>query len=182
MRILVISTFCNMRYEFRYLDPPSDPDQDPDPDQEFWLSIWWGNRGADFWISFFQENPYQRSSDLLTLVLLFDIGFQTASNFWPVLPLGVHRTPAAGELSPAELWWLMQAKSTFQSCSLLSTRHFNLALLLGIFCPRVVKHSVCLLCFHPLRCHYSCWPKILVLFSPVRHTKILVNISQHCGA
>ena len=75
---------------------------------------------------------------------------------WPVLPLGVHRTPAAGELSPAELWWLMQAKSTFQSCSLLSTRHFNLALLLGIFCPRVVKHSVCLLCFHPLRCHYSC--------------------------
>ena len=72
---------------------------------------------------------------------------------WPVLPLGVHRTPAAGELSPAELWWLMQAKSTFQSCSLLSTRHFNLALLLGIICPRVVKHSVCLLCFHPLRCH-----------------------------
>lgn len=32
----------------------------------------------------------------------------------------------------------------------------TLVLLLGIFCPRVVKHSVCLLCFHPLRCHYSC--------------------------
>ena len=44
-----------MRYEFRYLDPPSDLDQDPDPDQEFWLSIWWGNRGADFWISFFRK-------------------------------------------------------------------------------------------------------------------------------
>ena len=44
-----------MRYEFRYLDPPSNPDQDPDPDQEFWLSIWWGNRGADFWISFFRK-------------------------------------------------------------------------------------------------------------------------------
>ena len=58
----------------------------------------------------------------------------------------------------------------------------TLVLLLGIFCPRVVKHSVCLLCFHPLRCHYSCWPKILVLFSPIRHTTILVNISQHCGA
>ena len=74
-----------MRFEFRYLDPPSNPD-------------------ADFWISFFRKIPYQRSSDLLTLVLRFDIGFQTASIFWPVLPLGVHRTPAAGELSPAELW------------------------------------------------------------------------------
>ena len=46
---------------------------------------------------------------------------------WPVLPLGVHRTPAAGELSPAELWWPMHAKSTFQSCSLLSTLHFSFA-------------------------------------------------------
>ena len=44
----------------------------------------------------------------------------------------------------------------------------TLVLLLGIFCPRVVKHSVCLLCFHPLCCHYSCWPKVLVLFSHIQ--------------
>ena len=44
-----------MRYEFRYLDPPSDPDQAPDPDQEFWLSIWWGNRGAGLWILFLRK-------------------------------------------------------------------------------------------------------------------------------
>ena len=135
-----------------------------------------------FWISFFRKIHIRGVLTFWPWCYFFDIGFQTASIFWPVLPLGVHRTPAAGELSPAELWWLMQAKSTFQSCSLLSTRHFNLALLLGTFCPRVVKHSVCLLCFHPLRCHYSCWPKILVLFSPIRHTTILDNISQHCGA
>ena len=141
-----------MRYEFSHLDPPSNPD-------------------ADFWISFFRKIHIRGVLTFWPWCYFFDIGFQTASNFWPVLPLGVHRTPAAGELSPAELWWLMQAKSTFQSCSLLSTRHFNLALLLGIFCPRVVKHSVCLLCFHPLRCHYSCWPKILVLFSPIRFSQ-----------
>ena len=158
---------------FRNLDPPSDPDQDPDPDQEFWLSIWWGNRGADFWISFFRKIYFRGVLTLWPWCDFLTLVSRLPAFSWPVLPLGVHRTPAAGELSPAELWWPMQAKSTFQSCSLLSTLHYvlTLVLLLGIFCPRVVKHSVCLLCFHPLRCHYSCWPKILVLFSPIRFSQ-----------
>ena len=125
MRILVISTFCNMRYEFRYLDPPSDPDQDPDPDQEFWLSIWWGNRGTDFWISFFKKIHIRGVLTFWPWCYFLTLVSRLPAFFWPVLPLGVHRTPAAGELSPAELWWPMQAKSTFQFCSLLSTLHFN---------------------------------------------------------
>ena len=166
---------------FRNLDPPSDPDQDPDPDQEFWLSIWWGNRGADFWISFFRKIHFRGVLTFWPWCYFLTLVSRLPAFSWPVLPLGVHRTPAAGELSPAELWWPMHAKSTFQSCSLLSTLHYvlTLVLLLGIFCPRVVKHSVCLLCFHSLRCHYSCWPKILVLFSPVRFSSdtMLTDVS-----
>ena len=131
-----------------------------------------------FWISFFRKIHIRGVLTFWPWCYFLTLVSGLSAFSWPVLPLGVHRTPAAGELSPAELWWPMQAKSTFQFCSLLSTLHFNffviiitfwlLVLLLGIFCPRVVKHSVCLLCFHSLRCHYSCWPKILVLFSPIR--------------
>ena len=110
---------------FRNLDPPSDPDQDPDPDQEFWLSIWWGNRGADFWISFFRKIYFRGVLTLWPWRYFLTLVSRLPAFSWPVLPLGVHRTPAAGELSPAELWWPMHAKSTFQSCSLLSTLHFK---------------------------------------------------------
>ena len=180
-----------MRYEFRYHDPPSDPGQGPDPDPEFWLSIWWGNRGADFWISFFRKIHIRGVLTFWPWCYFLTLVSRLPAIFCRSYPSGCigHRPLVSSALRSYGDRCRPRVPSNSAACfppfiSILQNDYYvmTLVLLLDIFCPRVVKHSVCLLCFHPLRCHYSCWPKILVLFSPIRYTTILVNISQHCGA
>ena len=144
----------------RYLDPLSDPGQAPDPDQEFWLSIWWGNRGADFWISFFRKIHIRGVLTFWPWCYFLTLVSRLPAFFGRSYPSGCigHRPLVSLALRSYGDRCRPRVPSNPPFISIFWHNYYvlTLVLLLGIFCPRVVKHSVCLLCFHPLRCHYSC--------------------------